>query len=89
MTVQFQRLEKCHGILTAVISNLSENEAHDALNQMVGTQCYTGIYTTRLQCSSDISEPKYMIVQYASGQYAYTRMHIRKYVYTVYARMPH
>lgn len=30
-----ERLEKCHGILTAVISNLSENEAHDALNQMV------------------------------------------------------
>lgn len=31
----FQRLEKCHGVLTSVISNLSENEAHDALNQMV------------------------------------------------------
>lgn len=48
LTVQFQRLEKCHGILTAVISNLSENEAHDALNQMVGTQCYTGIFPTYL-----------------------------------------
>jgi len=30
-----ERLEKCHGVLTSVISNLSENEAHDALNQMV------------------------------------------------------
>ncbi|KAL9987150.1 hypothetical protein ACROYT_G001407 [Oculina patagonica] len=30
-----ERLEKCHSILTAVISNLSENEAHDALNQLV------------------------------------------------------
>lgn len=30
-----ERLEKCHGILSSVISNLSENEAHDALNQMV------------------------------------------------------
>lgn len=29
-----ERLEKCHGILSSVISNLSENEAHDALNQM-------------------------------------------------------
>ena len=48
LTVQFQRLEKCHGILTAVISNLSENEAHDALNQMVGTYCFTGIFTTYL-----------------------------------------
>ena len=26
---------------------------------------------------------------YASAQYAYTRMHIRKYAYTVYACMPH
>ncbi|XP_067057404.1 integrator complex subunit 3-like isoform X1 [Acropora muricata] len=30
-----ERLEKCHGVLMSVISNLSENEAHDALNQMV------------------------------------------------------
>lgn len=30
-----ERLEKCHGLLTSVVSNLSENEAHDALNQMV------------------------------------------------------
>ncbi|XP_068694256.1 integrator complex subunit 3-like isoform X2 [Montipora capricornis] len=37
-----EKLEKCHGVLTSVISNLSENEAHDALNQMVckGPQQY-------------------------------------------------
>ena len=35
--VVLQKLEKCHGIFTAVVSNLSENEAHDALNQMVST----------------------------------------------------
>ena len=41
----FQRLEKCHGILSSVISNLSENEAHDALNQMVSRHVICILFT--------------------------------------------
>ena len=48
-----------------------------------------------LQYSSDISEPKYMRntrqlnTRIRVCIYANTRMHIREYAYTVYARMPH
>ena len=48
-----------------------------------------------VQCSSDISEPKYTCntrhpnMRIRVCIYANTRIHIRKYAYTVYARMPH
>ena len=48
-----------------------------------------------LQCSSDISEAKYTRNTRQPNTrirvyiYANTRMHIRVYAYTVYARMPH
>ena len=48
-----------------------------------------------LQCSSDISEPKYTRNTRQPNTrirvyiYANARMHIRVYAYTVYARMPH
>ena len=54
--------------------------------------CYL---TSKVQCSSDISEPKYTRNTRQPNTrirvciYANMRMHIRKYAYTVYARMPH
>ena len=43
-----------------------------------------------VQCSSDIFEPKYTRnTRIRECIYANTRVHIRKYAYTVYARMPH
>ena len=48
-----------------------------------------------VQCSSDISEPKYTRNTRQPNTrirvyiYANARMHIRIYAYTVYARMPH
>ena len=50
---------------------------------------------THIQCSSDISEPKYTRNTRQPNTrirvyiYANARMHIRVYAYTVYARMPH
>ena len=49
----------------------------------------------KIQCSSDISEPKYTRNTRQPNTrirvyiYANARMHIRVYAYTVYARMPH
>ena len=48
-----------------------------------------------LQCSSDMSEPKYTRnarqpnTRIRVCTYARARMHIRTYAYTVYTRMPH
>ena len=49
----------------------------------------------QIQCSSDISEPKYTHNARQPNTrirvciYAHTRMHIPTYAYTVYTRMPH
>ena len=53
------------------------------------------VYSVRIQCSSDMSEPKYTRNARQPNThirvciYARARMRIRTYAYTVYTRVPH